>query len=82
MLILLVDEITVPELIESLGLPVVVKATNLSGRQGMVLAHSAEQLEQMWTGSRKQCPASRPLRSLRLRMKQHFASREWGFARN
>jgi hypothetical protein len=48
----LADEFTVPELIDRLGLPVVVKATNLSGRQGMVLAHSVDQLEQLWTGSR------------------------------
>jgi biotin carboxylase len=46
------EEITVPELIDRLGLPVVVKATNLSGRQGMVLAHSEKQLEQLWTGTR------------------------------
>lgn len=45
-------EITVAELIGRLGLPVVVKATNLSGRQGMVLAHSADQLDQLWTGTR------------------------------
>jgi formate-dependent phosphoribosylglycinamide formyltransferase (GAR transformylase) len=46
------EEITVSELIDRLGLPVVVKATNLSGRQGMVLAHSENQLEQIWTGTR------------------------------